>query len=172
MIIWLNGAFGSGKTETANELHRRIAQSYVFDPENAGYYIRDNIPPELAEPDFQNHSRWRELTYSMLNYINSEYTGTVIVPMTIVDPGYFAEIVGRLRSEGHVLHHFTLSAMPETLLGRLESRGDGRDSWAAAQIEKCLRGLENEVFSHHIDTEQKSISQVAELIISLIKTGE
>ncbi|MEK4047271.1 hypothetical protein NSU18_27040 [Paenibacillus sp. FSL H8-0048] len=36
VIIWLNGTFGSGKTQTAAELHRRIPDSYVFDPENAG----------------------------------------------------------------------------------------------------------------------------------------
>ncbi|HBD65376.1 MAG TPA: tunicamycin resistance protein, partial [Clostridiales bacterium] len=44
MIIWINGAFGSGKTQTANELHRRIKNSYVYDPENIGFFIRDNIP--------------------------------------------------------------------------------------------------------------------------------
>jgi adenylylsulfate kinase-like enzyme len=41
MIIWLNGAFGSGKTRTAYELHRRIPQSYIFDPENIGFCIRE-----------------------------------------------------------------------------------------------------------------------------------
>lgn len=44
MIIWINGAFGSGKTQTAYELHRRLDGSYVYDPENAGYFIRENLP--------------------------------------------------------------------------------------------------------------------------------
>ncbi len=44
MIIWINGAFGSGKTQTAYELHRRLDGSYVYDPENAGYFIRKNLP--------------------------------------------------------------------------------------------------------------------------------
>lgn len=30
MIIWLNGAFGSGKTQTAYELHRRLRNSYIY----------------------------------------------------------------------------------------------------------------------------------------------
>ena len=40
MIIWLNGAFGAGKTQTAYELHRRLPGSYVYDPENAGFFMR------------------------------------------------------------------------------------------------------------------------------------
>ena len=36
MVIWLNGAFGAGKTQTAYELHRRLPDSFVYDPENAG----------------------------------------------------------------------------------------------------------------------------------------
>ena len=44
MIVWLNGAFGAGKTQTAYELRRRLPGSYVYDPENAGFFIRDNLP--------------------------------------------------------------------------------------------------------------------------------
>ena len=36
MIIWINGAFGSGKTNVAYELNRRIESSYVYDPEEIG----------------------------------------------------------------------------------------------------------------------------------------
>ncbi|MBQ9717880.1 MAG: tunicamycin resistance protein, partial [Clostridia bacterium] len=38
MILWINGTFGSGKTQTAAELHRRIPDSFVYDPENVGYW--------------------------------------------------------------------------------------------------------------------------------------
>ncbi|MEK3901409.1 AAA family ATPase [Paenibacillus sp. FSL R7-0179] len=162
----------SGKTQTAAELHRRIPNSYVFDPENAGYYIRDNIPAEMAEDDFQKHYLWREFTYSMLKCIYSEYEETIIVPMTLVDPDYFIEIVGRLRSEGRQVRHFTLYASPETLLDRLKSRGEGRDSWAALQMQRCLEGLKNKVFEHHVDTEYQLISQVAEVIIAMIETED
>ena len=54
MIIWLNGAFGAGKTQTAYELRRRLPGSYVYDPENAGFFIRDNLPPGLGLDDFQD----------------------------------------------------------------------------------------------------------------------
>ncbi len=43
MIIWINGAFGSGKTQTAFELKRHLQDAFVYDPENIGYFIRENI---------------------------------------------------------------------------------------------------------------------------------
>jgi hypothetical protein len=168
MIVWINGAFGSGKTQTAYELHRRLSDSFVFDPENIGFYIRKNVPKELAAGDFQDFAMWREFAYSMLSYLNREYGGTVIVPMTVVNPSYFDEIVGRLRLDGVKVHHFALMASKETLLRRLRSRGDGARSWPSLQIDRCLEGLANDVFRHHLDTERMSVSTTAETIAGML----
>ncbi|WP_379160942.1 tunicamycin resistance protein [Paenibacillus sp. sgz5001063] len=164
MIIWVNGAFGSGKIQVAYELHRRLPQSFVFDPENTGFYIRDNIPPVISKLDFQDYFLWRDINYLMLKYIDTEYAGTVIVPMTIADPTYFMEITGRLRDERILVTQFTLCASRETLLTRLRSRGEGEDSWSAKQIERCVEGLKDEVFHYHLDTELLSVEDVAESI--------
>lgn len=167
MIVWINGAFGSGKTQTSFELHRRIPDSFVFDPEHAGFYIRKSIPKAASRSDFQDYPMWREINYAMLAYIQKEYSGTIIVPMTIVNPQYFEEIVGRLRSDGHTVHHFALCASKEVLLGRLRTRGEGKRSWAAQQIDRCLDGLSSDVFRHHLQTDDWTISQTAETIASL-----
>jgi hypothetical protein len=105
MIIWINGAFGAGKTETSTELHKKLPHSFIFDPENAGFYIRENIPKEISKGDFQLYPMWRDFNYSMLKYIQHAYNGTIIVPMTLVDPHYFQEIVGRLRLDEVIVHH-------------------------------------------------------------------
>lgn len=99
LILWINGAFGSGKTKTAHELHRRIPDSFIYDPENAGYFLRRNLP-QGDRKDFQDYPLWREINYSVLRSISEQYGGIVIVPMTVVVPSYFHEIVGRLRSDG------------------------------------------------------------------------
>ncbi|CAM3954747.1 AAA family ATPase [Cohnella lubricantis] len=164
MIIWLNGAFGAGKTQTAFELHRRLPGSFVFDPENAGYYIRKNVPRELAKPDFQDYPLWREFNSSFLRYLDQHYSGTLIVPMTVVDPRYFEEIVGQLRKDGVVVRHFALCATRETLLKRLRSRGERAAGWPAQQIDRCLAGLADEAFREHLHTDELSIRQVAETI--------
>lgn len=167
MIIWVNGAFGSGKTQTAHELHRRLPGSFVYDPENVGYFIRKNVPQPTKKDDFQDYPMWREFNYSMLSYIAREHQGVVIVPMTIVQPQYFNEVIGKLREEGAEVNHFALCASKETLLRRLRKRGEGKNSWAAQQIDRCINGLSDELFGHHLHTDQMTIEEVAEQIAAM-----
>ena len=71
MIIWINGAFGVGKTSVANRLSELLSNSYIFDPEATGEYIWDNLPKELSRNgDFQDIPMWRDFNYKMLEYIN------------------------------------------------------------------------------------------------------
>ena len=155
LIIWINGAFGAGKTETAYELHRRLPDSFVYDPENVGYYIRANIPDVMTKS---------EINLSMLKYIANEYNGTIIVPMTIVNPDYWMDIAGNLIKEGLEVHHFTLCASRETLLKRLVGRGEGNGSWALQQIDRCITGLNKDVFKDHVDTNNLTTLEVVEMI--------
>lgn len=167
MIIWINGAFGSGKTQTAHELHRRIPHSFVYDPENLGFYIRKNIPKEIKRADFQDYPIWRDGNYEMLKQIDHEYDGVIIVPMTIVNREYFQEIVGKLRADNIMVNHFVLSATKETLEKRLRSRGERKNSWPARQIDRCIKAFEDEIFHQRIDTDHMSIERVVETIASL-----
>lgn len=172
MIIWINGAFGAGKTQTAFELHRRIENSFIYDPENLGFFISKNMPSSIKNKgDFQDYEVWRELNFSLIKYIEEKYDGILIIPMTIVDPRYFNEIVSSLRNHGVIVKHYALMASKATLLKRLKSRGDRSNSWGAQQIDRCLEGLSNEVFQSHINTENMSIDDVVEKIafISNIK---
>ncbi|MGN8646797.1 AAA family ATPase [Gracilibacillus sp. HCP3S3_G5_1] len=166
MIIWLNGAFGAGKTQTSYELHRRIPHSFVYDPENIGYFLNKNIPKNICKKDFQDYSIWRELNYITLKYLDSEYDGVIIAPMTIVNPQYFEEIIGKLRNDGVTVHDFVLWASEETLKKRLRKRGERKDSWAEQQIGRCMKGLANDIFQHRIDTDHMSIESVVEIIAS------
>jgi hypothetical protein len=167
MIVWINGAFGAGKTQASWELHRRLPHSYVFDPENAGYYIRNNLPRGTAKDDFQDYPMWRDINYAMLKQMQSEFDGTIIVPMTVVNPDYFDEIVGRLRRDGAEVKHYALCASRDVLLARLRSRFDGQHSWPAQQIDRCIEGLSSEVFREHLDTDRLSTTEVVERIAEL-----
>lgn len=166
MIIWINGAFGAGKTQAAYELHRRMARSYVYDPENAGYFIRDNIPPEMGEEDFQAHPMWRSFNLEMLDYIASRYEGDIIVPMTITNREYFDEIIGEL-SKKYEVKHFILWASRETLLKRLASRFEGRRSWGAQQIDRCLNAFDKDIVECKIYTDDLNIDEVVDKIAEL-----
>lgn len=169
MIVWINGAFGSGKTNVAYELNRRLKNSYVYDPEEVGYFIRDNVPKELRLNDFQDFPMWRQFNYQMLEYFINNHNGIIIVPMTITSEIYYNEIIGRLQQKGVDIKHFTLMASKETLLKRLRKRGDGKNSWPARQIDRCLNALSSPVFKEHINTDKMTIYEVVDYIAELCK---
>jgi tRNA uridine 5-carbamoylmethylation protein Kti12 len=169
MIIWINGSFGSGKTTTAAELNKRLNTSFIFDPENTGYYIRENLPKELYTSDFQDIKLWRDFNFSMLSYMKSKFDGVVIVPMTIVNPEYFESIVTKLRVEGHDVRHFTLIASRETLFKRLRNRGDQDGGWTYQQVERCIAGLSNDIFEEHIITDELEVRDIVDKIIEAVQ---
>ena len=129
MIIWLNGAFGAGKTQTAYELCRRLPGSYVYDPENAGFFIRDNLPPGLGLDDFQDFPMWRAFNLDMLDYAASALGAAGFSPYYLYRQKYMSgsfENVGWCRPGGtgwyniyimEELHH------PQSGGGRLHQDG-------------------------------------------------
>ena len=139
MIIWLNGAFGVGKTQTAFELHSRIPNSFVFDPEQIGFFLGKIVPPDVRVGDFQNHPIWREFTYQGLRYVAENFEGTIIVPMTVVEPLYYDQTVRALKSYGLQVYHLTLLASRDTILRRLSRRGDR--SKLTARIDWLVSGI-------------------------------
>ncbi|WP_267244199.1 AAA family ATPase [Streptomyces sp. PR69] len=166
-LLWINGPFGGGKTQTAYELRRRLPGSVVCDPEHVGFGLHRMMPPELRE-DFQDLASWRQGVYEVLDLTLRQYEGVVIAPMTLTEPGYFDEIVGGLRDSGHVVHHFALLAERETVLRRLTERGWGRglkrDSFAVRRLDHCLERLHGPRFAHHIHTDRIGVPQVADRI--------
>ncbi|RJE90518.1 tunicamycin resistance protein [Paenibacillus sp. 1011MAR3C5] len=166
-LIWINGAFGAGKTQASHELCRRLPGSFLYDPENMGYFLRKHMPSSVTRGDFQDYPAWRECNYAILKMLHEEYNGPIIVPMTIVDTRYFEEIVGRLRADGIEVVHVALCASRDVLLARLNKRREGANSWAAEQIDRCVQGLQQESFRHHIDTDPMSIEDVVEEIAEI-----
>ncbi|MGJ0846324.1 AAA family ATPase [Tissierella praeacuta] len=164
MIIWLNGAFGSGKTTCAFELNRRLPNSFVYDPENIGYFIRNNTPKEIQRFDFQDHGQWRSFNYEMLKYIALEYLGIIIVPMTINNHQYYEEIIQRLRDDGIILKHYILYADKETILKRLNKRLERGETWAKSKIDRCIEVFNTEITEEKIITDNRSIDYVVEEI--------
>lgn len=140
MIIWLNGAFGSGKTQTAYALQRRLPGAYVYDPENAGDFIRKNLPPSLHTGDFQDYPMWRTVNLEMLTYLAKHCAGPIIVPMTITNRAYYDEIIGAL-SRDYALRHYILYAKAETIRKRLASRLEGPNPGRPARPAGASRPL-------------------------------
>ncbi|MCT2590914.1 zeta toxin family protein [Streptomyces sp. N2-109] len=162
-ILWINGPFGGGKTQTAHELLRRLPGSVVSDPEHLGFGLHRMLP-RTSRGDFQDWPLWRRGVREVLSRVAYEQTGPVIVPMTLTDPGYFEEIIGTLRRDGHDVRHFALLADRRTVVRRIRNRGPRRDSWALGKVDHCLSTLARPEFAHHLSTESRTVPQVAEAV--------
>ena len=177
MLIWINGPFGGGKTQTAHEIGRRLPGSVICDPEQVGFGLHRMLPPGLRA-DFQDLPAWRHAVYEMFDLALREHDGVLIAPMTVVEPTYFAEIVGRLRERGHDVRHFALLAERETVLRRLRERGLGhavrlvagkdaplrRESFAVSKLDLCLERLREPEFAEHVWTDHVTVARVADRI--------
>lgn len=177
MLLWINGPFGGGKTQSAYELRRRLPGSVVCDPEHVGFGLHRMTPPHLRG-DFQDLPAWRQGVYEVLDLALNRHDGPVIAPMTVVEPAYFRETVGRLRDRGHDVHHFALLAERATVLRRLRERAVGRglraltgkdapprrETFAVTRLDLCLERLRGDEFAEHLWTDHLTIPQVADRI--------
>ncbi|MEU7988277.1 AAA family ATPase [Streptosporangium canum] len=177
MLLWINGPFGGGKTQTAHEIQRRLPGSIICDPEHVGFGLHRMMPPHLRQ-DFQDLPAWRQGVYEVLDTVLTKHDGTVISPMTVVEPTYFRETVGRLQERGHDVRHFALLADRGTVLRRLRERGFGHvmqfvagknaplrwESFAISKLDLCLERLREKEFAEHVRTDRLTVSQVADHI--------
>ena len=168
MIIWINGAFGSGKTTLVKELRKRIKKSYIFDPEDTGAFIEKSIPEETKKDDFQDYMLWREINYFLLKYIDETSDSTIIVPMTIVNRNYCDEIIGRLKNDGVMVKQFILDLPKDILIQRIRERENVKFSWAEMQIDRCLDGLRKIKDAYHIDCASIGVNEKTDIILRKI----
>ena len=143
MIIWLNGGFGSGKTTLAQELHRRLPDAVVYDPEDVGLMLWKWMPPN---GDFQHLPSWRELVVATALSLRRHHAETLIVPMSLIRDAYRAEILGGLADAGEEVLHVFLEADVGVLRDRLNARvtHPGRE-WDQAARQSGMTGVDEMV---------------------------
>ena len=178
MIIWLNGAFGAGKTTISQLLMRRIPEARIFDPEDLGYLIQKTYPP-ARQLDYQDLPLWRRLVSLFVTYGSARFSIPLIIPMTLVVPAYIEEIFSSIADEGIALHHFFLETSADELRRRITNqviidadaeRDEEVRQWRLAQIERCMAARSTmpngTIF---LDTEAYASEALAEMIVGLIR---
>jgi hypothetical protein len=177
MLLWINGPFGGGKSQTARELHGRLPGSVICDPEHLGFGLHQMLPAQLRG-DFQDFPAWRQGVCEVLDLILGSTDGPVIVPMTLIEPAYFAGIIGRLTDAGHDVRHFALLADARIIERRLRQRavvhaiqrlrGQDvplfRETFAMRKLGLCLSRLSEPEFATQLRTDHLTVPQVAEAI--------
>lgn len=168
MIIWINGAFGAGKTTIAESLQKKIDNSYIYDPENIGDFFRANLPKAIQKTDFQDYPEWRQWNIHLLKKIYQEYQGDIIVPMTLYkEPAYSEMFTGLEKAELDV-RHFQLEVSKAEILARLEKRTPALYQWGAEHLTEILQEFENVPSEQKIGNENRSReSVVAEILDKL-----
>ncbi|MDX2676570.1 MULTISPECIES: NUDIX hydrolase [Streptomyces] len=123
-VVWINGAFGAGKTTTARELIDLIPNSTLFDPEVIGGALPYLLPPKrLAEAgDFQDLPIWRRLVIDTAAALLAELGGTLVVPMTLLRQEYRDEIFGGLAARRIAVRHVLLAPAETILRERIANR--------------------------------------------------
>ncbi len=156
MLVWINGPFGGGKSSVTESLRRLAEKLIVYDPEEAGFYLREWVPlPESN--DFQDLACWREIVAKTCGTILRHYPEHLLaVPMTLVNESYREDILGSIRKNGGQVLHVWLSVSREALVQRIVDQvvwpdDPVRDAevrgWRLAQVDRaisCERNLGEE----------------------------
>jgi 8-oxo-dGTP pyrophosphatase MutT (NUDIX family) len=185
VIVWVNGAFGAGKTTTARELIDLIPNSTLFDPEVIGGALTHLLPPKrLAEVgDFQDLPIWRRLVVDTAAAMLAELGGVLVVPMTLLRQEYRDEIFGGLASRRIPVRHVLLAPAETILRERIAGRevppdlpdGDLRcRQWAFDHIEPYRAALAAWLTAdaHTVDTTSLTPREAALRIAEGVRTGD
>lgn len=106
-VIWINGAFGAGKTTSARLLAHAIPGSVILDTEEIGSMLRLVLQPVAPVLDFQQWMAWRVLVADVINAVVDELPPdgprTIIIPQTITEHSYWAQIRAAVRREVEIV---------------------------------------------------------------------
>jgi hypothetical protein len=160
VILFLNGAFGIGKTTVARGLVRRLPGAVLFDPEWIGIALQRFRRVD----DFQDLPSWRRLTILGLRLMRM-FRRNVIVPMAFSNEDYLREIRdGVSRFEPHVLH-VCLVAPFDVVHARLKKRG--AEEWAVRRARECCLVHGEPRFAVQVDAERDPAEVVEDLLLRL-----
>jgi 8-oxo-dGTP pyrophosphatase MutT (NUDIX family) len=184
VIVWINGAFGAGKTTTARELIDLIPNSTLFDPELIGAGLTHLLPPKhLAEVgDFQDLPIWRRLVVDTAAALLAELGGVLVVPMTLLRQDYRDEIFGGLAARRIPVRHVLLAPAETILRERIADREVPPDlpdgeirvrQWSYDHIEPYRAALSGWLTAdaHPVDTSALSPYEAAERVADAVRTG-
>ncbi|MFD9502305.1 AAA family ATPase [Streptomyces sp. NPDC060035] len=178
MIVWVNGEFGSGKSTLVDELRPCWPEALVYDPEMVGYVLREIV--EVPTGDFQDLRLWRRQVADLAVGLVEEYRRPVLVPMTLVNPGYAGEIFSALTDANIDVHHFFLQVPREVLEQRIDGRSFTPDKpeqdervrhWCKDKIELCLAAADTLPSDTVFLDGELPPSKLADQVLARVRSG-
>ncbi len=178
MIVWLNGAFGAGKTTTAHELLDLLPGSTLYDAELLGAGLRAMLLPDRPEGtgDVRDLRAWRRLVADGAAALLSEVPGPLVTPLTLLRQDHRDEIFGALAARRipvcHVLLHSDAAALRERIGSRGADGGGPPAEWCLGQLpayESALPWLTAD--AHTVDTGGLGPREAAERVAAAVGRG-
>jgi hypothetical protein len=121
VIVWVNGAFGVGKTTTSTLVVEKDRRLRLFDPESVGFMLRENLS-DYPVCDFRDWESWRILTPLIADELVRFSGQHLVAPQTVLEEVYWDELVTGLSARGHDVFHVVLDAAESVIRERV--RGD------------------------------------------------
>lgn len=178
MIVWLNGAFGAGKTTAAYELLDLLPGSMLYDPELVGAGLRAMLPNEHVgrEGDFQDLPSWRRLVADAAAALLTEVSGPLVTPMTLLRQEYRDEIFGALAARRipvcHVLLHSEETILRDRIEQRAAANGGAHRAWCLSRLPAYRAALPwMTADAHTVDTTLLGPRQTAERVLAAVRDG-
>jgi hypothetical protein len=135
VIVWLNGAFGVGKTATAAALSALLEPSArVWDPESVGSMLRSQLS-DLQTGDFQDWPSWRKVVVATASAIHEQTGQLLIAAQSVLERSYFDEVVDGLAAKDVPVFHVLLDASTGVLRDRVLGDPDAAPrAWRLARL--------------------------------------
>ncbi len=175
MIIFINGAFGIGKSTVARHLRTRLVGSGIFDAEPLGVFLQHVaqwFPLNGAGTgDFQDLSAWRQWCVRGIRSMRL-VRGTVIVPMAFSNLGYLREFLEGVRpADPHVFVICLVAPMKvvhQRLAGRAGEDGTIVNAWAVRRAAECCEAHQSPAFGLPVKAGCRSPDSLAAEIAALV----
>lgn len=139
MLLWLNGAFGVGKTTTAREIVARSSGRRLFDPELVGLMLQASLRDHPFQ-DFQEMPAWRALVLRVADEISRQSGEELVAVQTVLVEGIWRELCERFTALGidvfHVVLNIKESALRERIAG--DTLEADAKAWRLSHIEAFL----------------------------------
>lgn len=168
MIIWINGAYGVGKSTLAEALKNKIDNAMIFDAEEVGNAVRENYPNEPYGVIFENYPLWSEFCYRLLKDIHNTFHKNILVPMTLLQKSSYANIIERLLEDGIDVRFIILEASYQNIHGRILARGEDEDCWCMQNIQMASVASNSITGGYHINTDNKTVDELASVVLEYI----
>ena len=167
MIIWINGAYGCGKSTVAEALERLLPSARIFDAEEVGNAVRNSYPDCPYGYIFEDYPLWSEFCVKLLADLQDNFSETVLVPMTLLRRKSYENIILKLKSAGYDIRLVVLEATSQTIHDRILSRGEEEGCWCMENIELSSDGSRS-MDGLHIVTDGSTPKEIAEQILNFI----